>query len=247
MDYRLFLSTFLLIFLAELGDKTQLAALTRTAAADGSKWTVFLAASAALVLSTLIAVLIGEGLSKLMPPRMIKSAAGVLFIVFGILILKGVLLPAAVRAEAAAPAPLARVVLKLAAEFEHAAAADYRALAERTRDPQLAVLFRALEQEEAAHLARLERAGLAHGETTMAETVASVSTDRDRLAHDVAEAVEVELSHAIDHEQATAEFYNSLASTTPIVALKQTFLALAREEESHVARLRAFIGQTRGG
>jgi rubrerythrin len=244
MDYRLFLSTFLLIFLAELGDKTQLAALTRTAAADGSRWTVFLAASAALVLSTLIAVLIGEGLSKVMPPKTIKIAAGILFIVFGLLILKGALAPAAPRAEAVAPAPLARVVLKLAAEFEHAAAADYRALAGKTSDPDLAALFRALEQEEAAHLAHLEQADLAHGETHMADTVADISTDRDRLAHDVADAVDIELSHAIEHEQAMAEFYNSLANTTPIGALKQTFLALAREEASHVARLRAHAGQS---
>ncbi|MBL7076845.1 MAG: TMEM165/GDT1 family protein [Kiritimatiellae bacterium] len=244
MDYRLFLSTFLLIFLAELGDKTQLAALTRTAAADGSKWTVFLAASAALVLSTLIAVLIGEGLSKLIAPRTIKITAGILFVLFGLLILKGVFMPATASAEAITPAPLARVVLKLAAEFEHAAAADYRALAERTSDPALAELFRALEQEEAAHLAHIEQADMDHGETKMAEAVADVDADRDRLAHDVAEALDVELSHAIEHEQATAEFYAGLAGTTPIAALKQTFLALAREEESHVARLKAYADRS---
>ncbi len=244
MDYRLFLSTFLLIFLAELGDKTQLAALTQTAAADGSKWTVFFAASAALVLSTLIAVLVGEGLSKVIAPRTIKITAGVLFILFGLVILKGVFLPASVSAEAVRPAPLARVVLKLAAEFEHAAAADYRALAERTHDPVLSELFRALEQEEASHLAHLKQADLDHGATFMAEAVADVSTDRDRLAHDVAEAFDVKLSHAIEHEQATAEFYTDLANTTPIASLKQTFLALAREEESHVARLQAYAGQT---
>ncbi len=244
MDYRLFFSTFLLIFLAELGDKTQLAALTRTAAADGSRWTVFLAASAALVLSTLIAVLIGEGLSRLLPPRTIKIAAGILFIAFGLLILKGVYLPHAARAETVPSAPLARVVLKLAAEFEHAAAADYRALAEKTANPKLATLFRTLEQEESAHLARLEQAHVDHGETEMAHSVDELSPNRDRLAHDVADAADIELSHAIEHEQATADFYNSLANTTPIASLRQTFLALAREEASHVARLKAHEGKT---
>lgn len=244
MDYRLFLSTFLLIFLAELGDKTQLAALTRTAAADGSKWTVFLAASVALVLSTLIAVLIGEGLAKLIAPRTIKITAGILFVLFGLLILKGACMPSTVPNESVVPAPLARVVLKLAAEFERAAAADYRTLAEKTADPDLATLFRALEKEESAHLAHIEKADFDHGETQMAETVADVTTDRDRLAHDVADAVDVELSHAIEHEQATAEFYAGMASTTPIAALKQTFLALAREEASHVARLRAYAGRS---
>ena len=240
MDYRLFLSTFLLIFLAELGDKTQLAALTRTAAADGSKWTVFFAASAALVLSTLVAVLVGEGLSKLVAPRTIKITAGILFVLFGLLILKGVFLPATAKAAPLTPAPLARVVLKLAAEFEHAAAADYRALAAKTGDPALADLFRALEQEETAHLRHLEQADMEHGESTMAEAAQKIRTDRAHLAHDVAQAVSIELSHAIEHEEATAAFYRGLANTTPIAALKQTFDALAREEESHVARLAAF-------
>jgi rubrerythrin len=240
MDHRLFFSTFLLIFLAELGDKTQLAALTRTAAADGSKWTVFFAASAALVLSTLLAVLIGEGLAKLIAPRTIKITAGILFVLFGLLILKGVFLPATAKAAPLTPAPLARVVLKLATEFEHAAAADYRALAATTDDPALADLFRALEQEETAHLQHLAKADMAHGETAMAEAMHEISADRVRLAHDVAQAVSVELSHAIEHEEATAAFYRGLADTTPIAALKQTFLALADEEDSHVARLEAF-------
>lgn len=245
MDFRLFISTFLLIFLAELGDKTQLAALTRTAASDGSKWTVFCAASGALILSTLIAVLIGEGLSKLIAPRTIKIAAGILFVVFGLLILKGVFMPsaAAAEAEAAAPRALARVVLRLAAEFERAAAADYRALAAKTTDPGLAALFREIEQEETAHLAHLAQANFDHGTTQIAPEVVSREQDRTQLAHDVATAPQIELAHAIEHEQATADFYAGLAHATPISALRQTFLALAKEEASHVERLRRRNGR----
>jgi Predicted membrane protein len=95
MDWwKLFGGTFILIFLAELGDKTQLAAMAR--AADGpdgvsAKWVVFLAASAALVFSTLIAVFFGGVLRSLVPDeRYIKIAAGILFLVFGALILMGV-------------------------------------------------------------------------------------------------------------------------------------------------------------
>ena len=95
MDWwKMFGSTFILIFLAELGDKTQLAAMAR--AADGpsgssAKWIVFLAASSALVLSTLIAVFLGGALKALIPDeRYIKIAAGALFVVFGAWILIGV-------------------------------------------------------------------------------------------------------------------------------------------------------------
>ncbi|NQU41124.1 MAG: TMEM165/GDT1 family protein [Lentisphaerae bacterium] len=244
MDYRLFLSTFFLIFLAELGDKTQLVALTRTAAADGSRWTVFLAASTALVLSTLLAVLVGDGLAKLVPPRTIKIAGGILFVALGLLILKSAFLPGVVRVSSAAPAPLARVVLRLAAGFEEAAAKDYYALAKQTADPALADLFLTLGHEEAMHLEHLEAANRAHGQTTMTPAVADVTSDHATLAHDVAQAVSFELAHAIEHEQATADFYRGLANTTPIASLKQTFMALANEEESHIARLQHFAGES---
>ena len=77
---KLFASTFILIFLAELGDKTQLAAMAKSI--EG-RMTVFLAASAALVCSTLIAVLFGDSLTRFIPERYLQIAAGVLFIVFG--------------------------------------------------------------------------------------------------------------------------------------------------------------------
>ena len=75
----------------------------------------------------------------------------------------------------------------------------------------------------------------------LTDTMHEISTDHARLAHDVAQSVTIELAHAIEHEEATATFYRGLANTTPIAALKQTFAALAREEESPVARLEAFV------
>lgn len=86
MDLRLFASTFAAIFVAELGDKTQLAALSLSAG-SASKWTVFAASAAALVLSSAIAVAVGEGLSRVVSPIWLKRAAGVIFVAMGVLFL----------------------------------------------------------------------------------------------------------------------------------------------------------------
>ncbi len=92
MDWwKLFSGTFILIFLAELGDKTQLAAMAKTADAPDnslSKWVVFAAASLALAASTFIAVFLGHVLKAVVPDeRYIKLAAAILFLVFGFTIL----------------------------------------------------------------------------------------------------------------------------------------------------------------
>ena len=89
MDYKLFASTFIAIFIAELGDKTQLAALSLSGGASGSaaRWTVFAASALALVLSSAIAVAAGEAVSRFVSPIWLKRAAGVVFVVLGILFL----------------------------------------------------------------------------------------------------------------------------------------------------------------
>jgi putative Ca2+/H+ antiporter (TMEM165/GDT1 family) len=102
MNIKLFLGTFLMIFLAELGDKTQLAVVGR-AATPGAKWTVFLAASLALVFSTLLAAEFGGLLTRRVAPRCLKLAAGVLFLVIGGLsVAEGLRLP---KDDAGAGAP----------------------------------------------------------------------------------------------------------------------------------------------
>lgn len=82
MDVKLFLSTFMLVFLAELGDKTQLATFC-LAANNESKLSVFLGAAGALVLTSILAVLLGLGCGKIVPQHYIKLSAGILFIIFG--------------------------------------------------------------------------------------------------------------------------------------------------------------------
>jgi putative Ca2+/H+ antiporter (TMEM165/GDT1 family) len=88
MSWNLFFSTFLAIFLAELGDKTQLATLSLASEAS-SRWTVFAGSALALVASSAIAVLAGEAVARVVPPVWIKSAAGLVFVVLGVLMLAG--------------------------------------------------------------------------------------------------------------------------------------------------------------
>ena len=83
MDFKMLLTTFGLIFLAELGDKTQLATFCFSADCN-SRTSVFLGSAGALVLSSLIAVLFGAGVSRVIPVNYIKMGAGIFFIVVGI-------------------------------------------------------------------------------------------------------------------------------------------------------------------
>jgi putative Ca2+/H+ antiporter (TMEM165/GDT1 family) len=83
-----FITAFGLIFLAELGDKTQLAAIAM-ASQTGKPWHVFLGAALALAAVTFIGVFLGVGLAKVVPTAIIQRVAGVLFVAFGVLIFFG--------------------------------------------------------------------------------------------------------------------------------------------------------------
>ena len=88
MDWKLFASTFAAIFLAELGDKTQLATLS-LAAGGSSRVVVFAGAAFALVATSAVAVVAGEAVSRVIPPVWIRRGAGALFIVLGAIFLLG--------------------------------------------------------------------------------------------------------------------------------------------------------------
>jgi putative Ca2+/H+ antiporter (TMEM165/GDT1 family) len=82
MDLRLLFSTFGAIFVAELGDKTQLAALALSAGSR-AKWTVFLGSALALVATSAIAVLAGDVISRYLSPVWLRRAAGAGFVLMG--------------------------------------------------------------------------------------------------------------------------------------------------------------------
>ena len=84
MSWQTFLSVFGTVFLAEIGDKTQLATILFAADAQSAKWLVFAGAASALVLAAGIGVLIGAGVERLVSPRALKIVAGIGFIAVGV-------------------------------------------------------------------------------------------------------------------------------------------------------------------
>ena len=88
MDFKLFSAAFVTLFLAELGDKTQLAVITMTSK-TGAAVSVFLGASLALILVTLLGVLFGATIANYLPTEWIQRVAAVAFIAIGVLILFG--------------------------------------------------------------------------------------------------------------------------------------------------------------
>ena len=86
LNAKLIASTFVMIFLAELGDKTQISTFA-LASNSRSMLSVFLGASGALVLTSLIAVVLGGVIGRFVPERLIKIVSAAVFIGFGVLTL----------------------------------------------------------------------------------------------------------------------------------------------------------------
>jgi putative Ca2+/H+ antiporter (TMEM165/GDT1 family) len=83
MDWKLALATFTAIFLAEMGDKTQIAIVTMTASSR-KPMSVFLGGAAALTVVTLLGVLVGGIVDRYLPEWLLPKAAAVLFVAIGI-------------------------------------------------------------------------------------------------------------------------------------------------------------------
>jgi putative Ca2+/H+ antiporter (TMEM165/GDT1 family) len=84
MDLKLLATVFASVFVAELGDKTQLATMLFSAEEPASRMSVFVAASAALVVATAIGVLAGGAVAHYATPATMKYVAGAGFIAIGL-------------------------------------------------------------------------------------------------------------------------------------------------------------------
>jgi putative Ca2+/H+ antiporter (TMEM165/GDT1 family) len=83
MDLKIFATVFASVFVAELGDKTQLATMLFASNKEVSKLTIFLGSAMALVVSSAIGVAVGAVLSNYVSEKFLSTAAGVGFIVIG--------------------------------------------------------------------------------------------------------------------------------------------------------------------
>ncbi|MBW4521294.1 MAG: TMEM165/GDT1 family protein [Scytolyngbya sp. HA4215-MV1] len=86
MDWHLIGLSFITVFLAELGDKSQLAAIALSGSSKSPK-AVFLGAVAALLLASLLGVVLGEGTAQLLPARWVKAIAALGFAILALRLL----------------------------------------------------------------------------------------------------------------------------------------------------------------
>ncbi len=87
MDWKVILSSFCILFLAELGDKTQLAVFTLVTQ-NKKPIPVFIGASLALILVTYIGAFFGNLVTKYIPTYILKLLSGILFLIIGIFVIK---------------------------------------------------------------------------------------------------------------------------------------------------------------
>jgi putative Ca2+/H+ antiporter (TMEM165/GDT1 family) len=83
MDWKIFLTIFVAVFIAELGDKTQLATMIFATDKEVSKYLVFFAASAALIVASAMGVLAGSLFSEFLNEKYLHYIAGIGFIMIG--------------------------------------------------------------------------------------------------------------------------------------------------------------------
>ncbi|MFH1996746.1 MAG: TMEM165/GDT1 family protein [Candidatus Omnitrophota bacterium] len=88
MDWKIFVTTFSAIFLAELADKTQLVGISMTAK-SGKPLTVWLGSVSAYIIVTALSVLAGAAFGKFLKPELIRYAGASLFVVIGVLMFLG--------------------------------------------------------------------------------------------------------------------------------------------------------------
>ena len=237
MDWKLFGSTLVIVFLAELGDKTQLTAM---AAAAGSKSTVsvFLGAVTALTLSTLIAVIVGGVLPRFVPLRVLKIAAGVAFLLFGLMYLYNGIFKKEVPPETAASSVfqpetagmLTRTVMDLAAAYEEHEAQVCRRLAGGCGDDTVKSVLLGIAADEESHISRLRHSqheSAVHLDNACDVTTAHLQGNRSELTRTP------ELGYLLSLEERIENFYRQLSTALPTASLRRGFAFLADSERKH--------------
>ena len=271
MNSKILLASFCLVFLAELGDKTQLTALAFSASSR-SPWSVFLGTSLALVLTTAIAVVFGEVLSRHLPEKVLHIASGVMFVLVGLVLLVNQARKAESPAGAAAGAPgqarveggatsdlglVSGLVLHQAIHFENELADDLREQASRLNEGELRQSLLQIADEDARHARALAAMVDGDADDTVALDSGQPGTacalpDTDAVRGEAADILERlqaagrgeeddPVRVAVRRQEAAAEFYIALARLTPLHSARDTLRWLSMEEIRHAQHLCSLI------
>jgi putative Ca2+/H+ antiporter (TMEM165/GDT1 family) len=81
----IFVTTFLTIFLAEIGDKTQLSTLLMSAESH-SPWVVFLGSASALITTSLLGVVVGSWMANRLSPKTVEKASGIMLLFISVML-----------------------------------------------------------------------------------------------------------------------------------------------------------------
>ena len=234
MELRLILSTFLVIFLAELGDKTQLAAMAASAGSN-QPWSILLGASLALIVSSALAVLAGKIIGTYIPMKYIKLAAGAVFLLFGALYIKDAFIPEKPEEvkKSVSTSAMGSSVIRAARAFEREELNMLRAIRRNINDETCQTALDSIIKDEEEHLKNLSDMKKEGTSLTPKEKVRFAPLQKKYACEDE----ESLLSDLYDREAAMADFYRLMSEKTKIPAAQQALRALHSEELAHAERI----------
>lgn len=259
MDLKILAASFALVFLAELGDKTQLTAMALTTSSK-SGWSVFAGTSLALIATTALAVAFGALLTKWVPQNVLHIVSAVAFILIGVVLLVNVARKAPAEKpgeEAAAVVPSGNIVFSLvarqAAAFEEEIIEHLEALLPQVTEKTWRETIQEIVAEDRKHMHSLAELPGQGEETPDAADLAERDVAAElgfkgalRRSADVGAetdeaSVQAAIQEAVYAEEHLSHFYLALARQSKIHAAKDAFRWLAMEDLRHAERLCSLV------
>ncbi len=256
---KIILASFALVFLAELGDKTQLTALAFTSSSR-SPWLVFIGSSLALITASGLAIAFGEVLGRILPQKVLHISSGVLFVIMGLILLVNVARKAEIPGPGAVEEPVLpegrsaifSLVTSQASAFENGVIEFLEEVVRQLPDGVQKDMVRQIISEDRQHAASLARlqdtqgtavAALAEpmAAAQLAELKRCLPDDSPLKADDQVRTPEQAIQVALEAEEALAEFYLSLARMSKIHVIRDAFRFLAMEDIRHAQNLCSLI------